>query len=88
MGDVPDYQIDGGHAAVWVSCADGSCIGRFGKMGIDVHKTLTQQLAGEGECLECTHGRTTPADWHRFVASMMKHYQIDLSDMEMPEWLT
>ncbi|MBJ2214082.1 MULTISPECIES: hypothetical protein [Pseudomonas] len=49
---------------LWIhSTADGSTVGRFGRMGIDLHNTMTEQMAGKPQCRLCTHQRPTVADW-------------------------
>lgn len=80
-----EYQIDIGHRAVWVNGPAGECIGRFGIMGIDVHRRIEDQHLGE--CLDCTHDRVTPADWHRFQKSMLTHHSVDLSAVPMPVFI-
>lgn len=59
-----EIEVDTTRTTVWVnSTIDGSCIGRFSKkFGMDIHKTGTQQLNGEGECLHCTHSPGTKED--------------------------
>lgn len=81
-----DYEVVYGSRAVWVNNAEG-CLGRFGKMGIDVHHTMQAQEAGEGQCLFCTHGPVIAADWPRFVTAMMQFHNIDLRDQPVPAWL-
>lgn len=72
-----DVSSDGGR--VWVTGYDGSSIGRFNKRaGIDVHTTATQQMAGEGECLYCTHGAAGYNEWVVFCAKIKEHYDIDV----------
>jgi hypothetical protein len=65
---------------VWVnSSTDGSCIGRFSKrFGMDIHKTGTQQMNGEGECIHCTHSPGSKEDWELFVKLMKQHYDIEI----------
>ncbi|ATF90433.1 hypothetical protein [Burkholderia gladioli] len=64
---------------VWVTGHDGSCVGRFSKrFGIDVHRTVTEQIAGAGQCLYCTHEATGKGDWHEFRAAVLKHHAIDV----------
>ena len=36
--------------AVWVHASDGSTVGRFGRMGIDIHTSVTEQMNGAGHC--------------------------------------
>lgn len=61
---------------VWVNSGDdGSCIGRFSKrFGIDVHRTGTEQMAGKGECIHCTHAPAGQADWEVFCDMMLRHH--------------
>lgn len=37
-------------STVWVNDPYG-CLGRFGPRGIDVHRSVTEQMADKGECL-------------------------------------
>ena len=78
LSDSIEVSLDGN--TVWVSSEeDGSCIGRFSKkFGMDVHKTGTQQLNGEGECLHCTHVPGTQQDWFLFCELMFKHYKVSI----------
>jgi hypothetical protein len=48
---------------VWIHSSDGSTVGRFGKMGVDLHNTVTEQLNGKPECRLCTHSKVSQADW-------------------------
>lgn len=75
-----EVQVDPHRGTVWINHeGDGSCIGRFSKrFGMDVHKTGTQQVNGEGECLHCTHTAATEDDWLEFIRLMELHYQIRL----------
>lgn len=79
-------EVQIGHRAVWVNAGTGECIGRFGVYGIDVHHGLADQ-AERGECLDCTHARTGPADWLRFQRSMLEHHGVDLSKVPMPKFV-
>jgi hypothetical protein len=78
-----DITSDG--KTVWVNGSEGA-LGRFGLNGIDVHQP---RIAGEehGECLHCTHERTTRADWDVFVAKMFEHFGITVPQQHMPERL-
>lgn len=76
-----DHEIlaDPARGTVWVNGADGSCIGRFSKRyGIDVHRTATAQLAGEGECIMCTHAPADRAAWLVFVDAMQQHHGVSV----------
>lgn len=80
-------QIIADGRAVWVNASDGSCIGRFGRLGVDVHRSVTAQLAGEPECLVCTHGKVTPAEWALFVDAMAEYHKVVIEDRHMPKFL-
>lgn len=54
------------HDKVWIHASDGSTVGRFGRLGVDLHNTITDQMAGEPECRLCTHGPVTQNEWHLF----------------------
>jgi len=51
---------------VWIHASDGSTVGRFGRMGVDLHNTVTEQLKGKPQCRLCTHSRVTRKDWDLF----------------------
>ena len=70
---------------VWVNGETG-LLGRFGVMGIDVHRPMSEQRE-KGECLHCTHGLVTRADWDVFVAKMKEHFGITVSQRHMPKRL-
>ena len=62
---------------VWVHALDGSTVGRFSTLfGMDAHTSITEQLAGAAQCLQCTHGKPTHADWLQFCALMQEHHDI------------
>lgn len=82
---VGEWSVQIGHQAVWVNASTGECLGRFGRMGIDVHRRVEDQ--GLGQCLDCTHSRTTREDWCRFQQSMMRFHGVDLSDLPTPEFV-
>lgn len=70
-------QVSEDGRTVWVHAEDGSTVGRFDKrFGMDVHRTVTQQLAGEGQCLRCTHQAPGPEEWQQFCDLMLQHYGI------------
>lgn len=79
-----DFEVDGygievsaTGSTLWVHAPDGSCVGRFDKrFGIDLHTTVSEQIAGKGQCLYCTHEAPTPKDWESFRAGMLKHYRV------------
>jgi hypothetical protein len=69
-------SADGG--TLWVN-DPVCCIGRFSKrFGIDVHRSLGEQLEGGGECLYCTHEPPGPKGWAKFCFEMCLHYGVIL----------
>lgn len=72
-----DIAVSPDGMTVWVHSADGSCVGRFSKTwGLDVHRTVTEQLAGASQCLHCTHTKPSQADWFEFCSFMQSHHGI------------
>jgi hypothetical protein len=65
---------------VWINAGDGSSVGRFSLRGIDIHNSVTEQMAGASECRLCTHGHTTLADWQLFKAKCLEWFGIKLDD--------
>ncbi|MFZ3481705.1 hypothetical protein [Sphingomonas sp. 3-13AW] len=83
MSEVDQVQSDG--RTVWVHDAeDGSCIGRFGWQGIDIHRPLSEQ-SEKGQCLFCTHGPTGLAEWQDFVSAMDTIYGVTVSEHHRPK---
>lgn len=82
-----DFEIQANGRTVWVNGADGCCIGRFSRFGVDVHRTFREQAAGMGKCLTCTHGIADEADWQIFVRAMLKHHKVPIPDSVRPHWL-
>jgi hypothetical protein len=77
------YEISTDGRTVWVNSA--VCLGRFGRLGIDVHKDITEQMARTGtECLFCTHTPTTRADWDLFVVKMKELHGVIVPQKYMP----
>ena len=74
-----ELQLSDARNALWVhSCQDGSTVARFGRMGIDLHNTVTEQLAGMPECRYCTHGKPTVADWAMFRQRVAEWFGVDV----------
>lgn len=77
--DMWDIDVSSNGDTVWVTAYDGSCIGRFSKrFGIDVHRTSSEQLAGAGQCLHCTHQSAGLSDWQVFRGAMLEHHGIEV----------
>lgn len=65
--------------AIWIhSFEDGSTVGRFGKMGVDIHNTVTEQLAGADQCRLCTHGRVGIKEWDLFREKALEFWNINI----------
>lgn len=52
-----ELQISHRRDAIWIHASDGSTVGRFGRMGVDLHNTVSEQMQGLPQCRLCTHGR-------------------------------
>ena len=81
------HEIYGDGRTVWVNGPDGSCLGRFGLLGVDIHRSATDQINGEPECLVCTHGRVSPTEWRHFVTAMAEHHGIQIPPELRPNFL-
>lgn len=81
----PDHDVTTDGVTVWVSGASGESLGRFGRMGIDIHQPFEVQASGGPQCLECTHGPTTLEHWNRFRVAMVEHYGIDVPERFRPK---
>lgn len=68
-GNPVEYELEVADSknAVWIHASDGSTVGRFGRMGVDLHNTITDQLSGMPECRLCTHGRVSKKEWMLFI---------------------
>jgi hypothetical protein len=78
-----DIEILSNGRTVWVNTPEGN-IGRFSVYGIDVHRTISQQMEGQPECLACTHEPTNFGDWRRFQSLMKQHHNVTVIDYHMP----
>lgn len=79
-----DYEILSDGNTVWINSP--AAIGRFGRFGIDIHRSLGEQ-SEKGECLHCTHGQTDNSSWKEFVVKMQEHYGITVGEEHKPKWL-
>lgn len=79
-----DYTIDvsADGKTVWVHSSDGSCVGRFSKtFGLDVHRDMTDQIAGAGQCIYCTHSPAGAREWLDFCEKIKEHHSIVVSPL-------
>ncbi|MHC5194807.1 hypothetical protein ACYSUW_13730 [Pseudomonas frederiksbergensis] len=74
-----EIQISAMRDTVWIhSGQDGSTVGRFGRMGIDLHNTVTEMLQGASQCRLCTHGKPTRSDWALFREKALEFWGVDV----------
>lgn len=72
LGEKVQLLTDG--RTCWVNTENGECIGRWGRLGIDVHHTVEQQRIHGKQCLECVQG----GSWERFCDAMHGHYGVNI----------
>lgn len=75
-----ELQLSALRDAVWIHSSDGSTVGRFGRMGIDLHNTSTEQAQGSPECRLCTHGRPTLAEWRLFCQKALEWWGVTVPE--------
>lgn len=76
-----EIQVSANGETVWVHASDGSTVGRYStRFGMDVHNTVTAQMAGASQCLNCTHTAPTVQDWKEFCRLMLAHFAIPIPD--------
>jgi len=64
--------------AVWIHASDGSTVGRFGKMGVDLHNTVTEQMRGMPQCRLCTHGKPSKSEWAMFREKALEWWGVQV----------
>ncbi len=79
-----DHQIVSDGTTVWVNHSTGYCMARFGRMGIDIHRSPDEQELHGTQCLHCTHGPTGEAEWNEFVEQMKALFGIVVPDKFRP----
>lgn len=82
----PQHEIISDGRVVWVNAANGCCLARFSKNGIDVHHDLKGQETGI-QCLDCAPGPTDLAAWRQFQLSVLRYHGIDVDDSYKPKFL-
>lgn len=69
---------------VWVHCSTGDTVGRFSvKFGMDIHTTVQEQMAGKSQCLRCTHGKPTHADFKEFCDKAKELWGVEIDQKQM-----
>jgi len=81
------YQIAFDGNTVWVNTAEGICVARFGRGGIDIHKDYEAQMAGGPQCLHCTHGRPGIEEWNDFIIKMKAIYGVAIPEEARGVWI-
>ncbi len=70
-------EVSSNGDTLWVTGDDGSCLGRFSKRwGMDVHRSVAEQMAGAAQCLHCTHAPADEATWKQFCELVRQHFEI------------
>lgn len=76
-----ELQLSECRNAVWIHCLnDGSTVGRFGRMGVDLHNSVLDQRRGIPECRLCTHGPVSEADWQLFRDKALEWWGVVVPD--------
>jgi hypothetical protein len=73
-----EVQLSDSRTAVWVHASDGSTVGRFGRQGIDLHNTVSEQMNGASECRLCTHGQPGIEDWNLFREKALEWWGVNV----------
>lgn len=73
-----ELQLSATRDRVWLHCSDGSTVARFGRQGIDLHNSVSEQMEGASQCRLCTHGATTAEDWEVFRARCLEWWGVDI----------
>lgn len=79
------FDISTDNVTVWINGPDGCNAGRFGRMGIDIHRSYDEQKKTGEQCLHCTAGPVTAADWETFKIEMNRHYGVVVTDRFKPK---
>jgi len=77
LSDDYEIQLDDLRRRVWVHGSDGSTVARFdNRFGMDIHRSITEQLAGALQCLYCTHEQPSLSDWETFRCKVEQHFGV------------
>jgi hypothetical protein len=77
MIDSDFIQVSDCGNTVWIHSSEGSTVGRFSKtFGMDVHTTVSEQMDGASQCLNCTHQKPSRLDWLNFCSLVKDNYDI------------
>lgn len=81
------YQVQSSTHTVWVNGPDGSCVARFSRAGIDIHKPAREQMETGEQCLDCKPGWTTKEDWIYFTGRVQELFGVDITYHHKPIYL-
>jgi hypothetical protein len=69
-----EIQLDALKRRIWINGPDGSNVARFdNRFGMDIHRSVTEQMNGAPQCLHCTHKKPTVVEWDDFRRKV-EHY--------------
>lgn len=71
-----EVQVSALRDTIWIHSSDGSTVGRFGRMGVDLHNTVSEMMRGAPECRLCTHGKPSRADWDLFCEKSLEWWNV------------
>lgn len=83
MNDYERYsvQISVLKDTVWVhDNLEGSTVGRFGKLGVDIHNSVAAQMDGLPQCRLCTHGPVNRSDWQLFRDKALEFWGVVIEE--------
>ncbi len=82
-----EVQITDDGYTGWVKSPHGSCLGRFSRFGINVHRDHDPDADNGAECLYCIHERPGLAGWRQFQEAMWFYHGVFVSDEHMPKFI-
>lgn len=69
---------------VWVHCSTGETVGRFStRFGMDIHRTVEEQMGGASQCLRCTHGKPTKSDFQDFCDQAKELWGVNIDKTQL-----
>lgn len=80
------YELLYDGKTVWVNGLDGSNLGRFSRMGYDVHHPVEKQMKGD-VCLLCTHSLPDLKGWVLWRDRMEAMTGLKINDEAKPKWV-
>lgn len=75
-----EIQLTMRRDTVWIHASDGSTVARFGRMGIDLHNTVADQMKGMPQCRLCTYGRPSHSEWKLFREKAFEWWGVEVAD--------